>query len=339
VSERVRSVALALSATVLALLAVEGAVRLWLASRPPPPREDRPAFFYAAPNAIPLHDYAHTTAKPAGVFRILVVGDSFTFPWKMQLDDAFSKRLERMLNLSSTPNGTTAEVLNFGTSGANAASEVAIVERGLKYDPDLVLLQITLNDPPQPQSSAEDLATYLPPPPITASTDPILFHWKTWVLLATGLNARKSRAGVIGYHHWLFADLTTFRDALRAIKASCAARGTPFVVVVFPLLPFPLDEHYPFADLHDRVASVLEDLAIPRLDLLAAFRGLDVERLQVRPGVDAHPNEIAHRIAAEQIYLWLERRALIPPALVVQRKFSERGMVNRRYEPSEDDGG
>jgi hypothetical protein len=27
------------------------------------------------------------------------------------------------------------------------------------------------------------------------------------------------------------------------------------------------------------------------------------------------------------------------PALVVQRKFSERGMVNRRYEPSEDDGG
>lgn len=338
-AERLRLAALVIVATALALGGVEAGVRLWLAHRPAAPRDDRPAFFYAPLNAIPVHDYPHATSKPAHVFRILVVGDSFTFPWDLQLDDAFPKRLERMLNLSTPPNGPSAEVLNFGKGGASTLSEIPTLERGLQYDPDLVILQISLNDPPQPQSPLEELVNYLPAPPITAATNPILFHWKTWVLVATRLEAVRSRAALIAYHRRLYDDTTAFRDGLQAMKAACTSHGASFVAVVFPPMQFPVDDRYPFADLHERIASTLADLAIPALDLLSAFRGMDVERLQVRPGTDAHPNEIAHRIAAERIYLWLERRSLIPPDLVVKRKYSQRGLLLHVYSPGPDDGG
>ena len=41
------------------------------------------------------------------------------------------------------------------------------------------------------------------------------------------------------------------------------------------------------------------------------LRGIPDERLQIRPGVDGHPNEIAHRIAAESLYAWLEKEQLV----------------------------
>jgi len=42
------------------------------------------------------------------------------------------------------------------------------------------------------------------------------------------------------------------------------------------------------------------------------------------PGKDSHPNEIAHRIAAEQIYLWLERIDLLPKEIVIREKYRKR---------------
>jgi hypothetical protein len=51
--------------------------------------------------------------------------------------------------------------------------------------------------------------------------------------------------------------------------------------------------------------------------------------------MDRHPNEIAHRMAAEQIYLFLEKRKLIPQELVIQEKFATRLGIwpQRPWEP------
>jgi hypothetical protein len=46
--------------------------------------------------------------------------------------------------------------------------------------------------------------------------------------------------------------------------------------------------------------------------------------MQVIPGVDRHPNEIAHRMAAERIYLWLEEQKLLPQSALITEKFATR---------------
>jgi lysophospholipase L1-like esterase len=86
-------------------------------------------------------DYAYM--KPAGVKRIVSLGDSFTVGYEVQVEECFSSVLERELKEF----GYNVEVLNAGVSGFSNAEEVLYFERELiKYDPDLVLLSFFVND-------------------------------------------------------------------------------------------------------------------------------------------------------------------------------------------------
>jgi hypothetical protein len=75
----------------------------------------------------------------------------------------------------------------------------------------------------------------------------------------------------------------------------------PLVVAIFPLFGNRLDEGYPFADVHARVAAAAGEAGARVVDLLPHYRGLDGNLLVVDGADDEHPNEIAHRIAARAI--------------------------------------
>jgi len=82
--------------------------------------------------------------KPAGVFRVLGLGDSFTLGRGVREEDTYLRQLERLLNRSGQGK---FEVLNFGVEGYNTPDEAALLEgRGLEYQPDLVLVGYYLND-------------------------------------------------------------------------------------------------------------------------------------------------------------------------------------------------
>jgi hypothetical protein len=88
--------------------------------------------------------------------------------------------------------------------------------------------------------------------------------------------------------------------------------GGKLVIVLFPLL---YDFHdYPFQTIHDKIAANCQRARIPLLDLLPAFSRYRAEELWVHP-VDHHPNEIAHRIAAEEIHAFLKRQGLLAATL------------------------
>jgi hypothetical protein len=70
------------------------------------------------------------------------------------------------------------------------------------------------------------------------------------------------------------------------------------------------------------------------LDLLPAFQGIPVERMQVIPGNDFHPNEIGHRIAAEWILRWLANREVLPAAIIPQSLYRERTDIRRPDAPT-----
>ena len=82
-------------------------------------------------------------AKPDGVFRIVGLGDSFTFGYGVEAKDTYLARVEQLLR----EQGRNVEVINMGVSGAGSAEELILLnELGLKFDPDLVILGYCTND-------------------------------------------------------------------------------------------------------------------------------------------------------------------------------------------------
>jgi hypothetical protein len=82
-------------------------------------------------------EYAYD--KPAGVTRIVVLGDSFTFGEDVGDQETYSHRLEESLP------GT--EVLNLGVHGyGHDQMLIYLREQGLKYQPDVVILGFLYDD-------------------------------------------------------------------------------------------------------------------------------------------------------------------------------------------------
>jgi hypothetical protein len=92
-----------------------------------------------------FHDVQHELARPAGVRRIVLVGDSFSEAVQVNLEDAFFRLLEARLDAES---GSDFEVVNLGVGDFGTAQECLAFEHlGLAYDPEILLVQIfPLND-------------------------------------------------------------------------------------------------------------------------------------------------------------------------------------------------
>lgn len=102
-------------------------------------QEDREFVVPVRINRHGLRDLEHEYAKPAGVYRILVLGDSFVEAMHVPLDATFPRLLEQRLNASG--GAAHVEVVSAGVSGYGTAGEVLFFEReGKRYQPDLVLL-------------------------------------------------------------------------------------------------------------------------------------------------------------------------------------------------------
>jgi len=102
-------------------------------------------------NSAGFRDREYSLEKPAGVFRIIVLGDSMTEGLQVPLEQTFSKVLEALLNeqaLKSSNPEKKFEVLNFGIAAFGTGQEYLLLkEYGFKYRPDLVILAfLTLND-------------------------------------------------------------------------------------------------------------------------------------------------------------------------------------------------
>lgn len=99
-------------------------------------------------NSDGLRDVEHIVAKPAGVFRIAILGDSYAEAMQVELEQTFWYILQTELNRCGVFAPKRVEIINFGVSGFGTAQELlALQHRAWKYSPDLVLLAfLTGND-------------------------------------------------------------------------------------------------------------------------------------------------------------------------------------------------
>ena len=312
---------------IIALVVAEIGFRIIEPGLSAPSWRDRPTFYYKPEAAKTLQGNSYQAAKPSGTYRIAVLGDSFTFAPYMQFDDAFPKRLERMLNLNN--DAPRVEVINYGVPGYSTKHEVDALRRAHTEGADLAILQITLNDPQIKPYTPTGLTgkNQFGPPTLSGFQKTLYEHWRSLGFVMARIHNAQTHTAYREYYFDLFENTKTkkhFEESLNRIAKVSRNKNLPVIAVVFPLLGLPLDDSYPFHPLHDQVRDELDRLSIPSFDLFQAYQGLPLARIQVEPGKDFHPNEIGHRIAAEAIYQWLVNASYIPDALVIRSRYSTR---------------
>lgn len=95
-------------------------------------------------NSYGLRDYDFDIYKKTGEYRILCLGDSITFGTQNSLEDIYPKALERILNSEGK---RAYRVINAGGVGGNTVYEYEyLLEKGIAFNPDFVILGLCLND-------------------------------------------------------------------------------------------------------------------------------------------------------------------------------------------------
>lgn len=121
-------------------------------------------------NALGFRGPEITVAKPDGVFRILVLGDSVCFGVGVDDDVTFLRRWENELNAAGS---RRFEVVNSGHPMYDTTQELALLrDDGLALDPDLVLLVYVVNDIDPTRDVVEQAVLGLPARPGEAIADP-----------------------------------------------------------------------------------------------------------------------------------------------------------------------
>jgi hypothetical protein len=254
-------------------------------------------------NSLGYRDFERTAEKPEGVRRVVCIGDSFTWGASVLFDDAWPQRVERLLTRERRERW---EAVNLAEPGLNAVQEASrLHSEGFAYVPDVVVVAYVLNDS-EDQTAAEARraadwveARKRPPSPSLLDRSALarLVRTRVWATVENRRRVEGFRSMYAdGYAGW-----TAARRALKAMGGMCRERGVPLVVAIFPLFGNPLDDGYPFAGVHAKVAQAAGEGGAKVVDLLSSYRGLDWRLLVVNGADDEHPNEIAHRIAAQAI--------------------------------------
>lgn len=91
--------------------------------------------------------FYYSLEKPDGVYRIITLGDSWTYGRFVHTANNYPERLEDLLNQTTCENVKKFEVINLGVPGYDLQYAVERYRvRGKKYDPDLVLWLVINND-------------------------------------------------------------------------------------------------------------------------------------------------------------------------------------------------
>lgn len=238
-------------------------------------------------NAEGFRDQARPRHRPGEAHRIAVLGDSCTFGMGVKDEDLFTRRLEELVGRRHATK--KIEVLNFGVSGFATEQERWIYHHNAKgYQPDVVLLMMTDNDD---VSYLEEIRVNKE---LSQKQDPVS-------RIAIFNQILQSR---------LSASTRDFRNSiqhLNTLAEECRSEKRSFAVVLFHAW-----RSRSWTQLKSALAEHL-DRAIPVLDLERVLIGSHrPEDLRVHD-VDPHPNELAHRLAAEEIDRFLAERRMATP--------------------------
>lgn len=259
-------------------------------------------------NSFGFREREFSRTKESDVYRIAVVGDSFTYGQGIKENERFTNVIESRLNEFAGQ----YEVLNFGRPGAETIDHLAFLDDFiLPVTPDFVLLQWYLNDPEGHDKTGRPKVKYrLIPSDVLAGF--LHTHSALYYLLNSKWIELQNRLGLMGSYKEYLAkrfkdpdsvDSIAYAGVLRNFIDTVKAKEIAMGIVLFPDFEDTGGkvENYTSGYLMDRVLEICREKNVPCIDLRSVYA-------QVSPATklwvnlfDSHPGIIANKMASDAI--------------------------------------
>ncbi|MBM4267311.1 MAG: hypothetical protein FJ144_12000 [Deltaproteobacteria bacterium] len=256
---------------------------------------------------------------PPGTARILVLGDSVAFGYRLEWDATLTQRLAAELEQRT---GEPHQVLNGGVEGYNTENQLAWLRRfGLPLDPDAIVVALNLNDYDYgPVMGPLGVLTLDRSQRVKADSignQSELYLLLRWLALVgpqmlfgdaapvetskSGFNKFDEYVSVLRKRYYLEPNderWPAMIESLRGLRDEAKARGIPLLVAILPdgdQVGVPKPDLTP----QERLAEVCAQESLDCFDLLPAFRAeagsgplfLDI----------MHPNARGHAIVGRAL--------------------------------------
>ncbi len=223
-------------------------------------------------NSSGFRDREFVVPKPAGVFRIIAVGDSITFGWWEKQEDTYPKILEELLN-AETPKPQAFEVYNMAVGGYNAEQELELLKtKVLPLQPDLIILQYCVNDGQYRADGG------------------LWRHFtqtfsRTWDISRLALMRLREE----------YASEDLAKRCYRKIADLRRETGVPLAVLTVPSDDFTCENER-------SMEAFVRGLGLPSVSVIDTFTPFGFDNVMAD---NLHPNALGHRLIAEELYKYL----------------------------------
>ena len=258
-------------------------------------------------NSMGYRDYDYSKEKPKGVFRIYVLGDSFTYGQGIKMTETYPKVLERLLN--NKYSSKHFEVINSSFLGFDTEKEFErLKNQGLRLSPDMIITGFCLNDP-SPDSGMtqwheEDKKEKIK---ILFNNKKLLnisdLYWFLKIRIDWLLGKRIFMRAFLKLYDKDSKDWKNFEKSFNGICELSMKNKIPLLVVIFPYF-HQLNENYPFYKAHSMVKELCDKNRVKVLDLFYSYKGISSKSFWVKTTLptNTHPNAKAHQIAGMRIF-------------------------------------
>ncbi|MFN7973090.1 MAG: GDSL-type esterase/lipase family protein [Acidobacteriota bacterium] len=215
-------------------------------------------------NSLGFRDREWPAAKPAGEVRILCMGDSVTFGWKLDEKDLWTTRLGPALDGMST--GPAYRVMNAGVYAHTSVQGLALLEEGklLGLHPDVAIVTYGANDATGVGRALTDVLERS-----HRRLPGLLDHLAVYRCLRLVLIPARDRLLMA---HSVAVSKEIYRDAMTRIVQLLKARGVATLVVGEALVDLPGSQRIAELPSYVRLASeIAAREGVPFLDLSPSF--------------------------------------------------------------------
>jgi len=250
--------------------------------------------FHARHNSQGFRTPEYTIAHPPNTFRIVVLGDSFTWGQGVAMEQIVPHVLENMLNGKCSK--FRFEVIALGVRGHRMADNlIKLVSYAESLKPDLVVFQVCEND--------VDFYDYV---------NILRMHGVPKFELAYMQKERE----ILSTNSF---DRRIFTECLTEIRKWSQKNSVPISFLIFPIVDVNNRghnfNHYKLNPNHfppfGNIIHEIEQTGFASLSLTPIFRDRGGDQYLAVSATDGHPNALAHRLAAEALVTLLEQNNLV----------------------------
>jgi hypothetical protein len=248
---------------------------------------------FALKNQYGFTDFNRTKKKPNGIFRIVVLGDSFIWGDGLPYEKVWSHKLEKLLSQKYD----STEVIHWGKNGWSTKDQLNFLDTaGFQFEYDLLILGWVNNDP--------DMGDY------THMNYNYRHTFRWFYMMFPSLAAKiLDKLYAISYQNWLNKlysekNLSKYELLLDSLRNKVTFNGKSFFAVLTPSCIFP-SCHVEY----EKIKPVFKKLNIETIDVYdAAVEKLSFvssEKLRANPE-NHHPGDLMTTVFAEEVFIYIE---------------------------------